>query len=111
MSEQLLELFEELPTYLGGHMLLSLAALAVGLIVSVPLGIFVSRRPRLGEWALALASIVQTIPSLALLALMVPLLAASLTASSQRLAAVVVQVALVQGTSMMETNQRAVNRS
>lgn len=74
MSEELVELFEQLPTYLGGHMLLSLSALAVGLIVSVPLGIAVSRRPKLGEWALSLAGIVQTIPSLALLALMVPLL-------------------------------------
>lgn len=74
MRDQLAELFEDLPTYLGGHMLLSLAALAVGLLISVPLGIAVSRRPRLGEWALGLAGIVQTIPSLALLALMVPLL-------------------------------------
>lgn len=74
MSEQLAELFDELPTNLGGHMLLALTALAVGLIISVPLGIAVSRRPKLGEWALGFASVVQTIPSLALLALMVPLL-------------------------------------
>jgi osmoprotectant transport system permease protein len=74
VSEELIELLEELPSYLGGHLLLSLAALLVGLAVSVPLGIAVSRRPRLGEWALGVASVVQTIPSLALLALMVPLL-------------------------------------
>ena len=41
----------------------------------------------------------------------VPLLAASLTARSHRLAAVVLQVALVHGTSMMDMNQRAVKRS
>src|SRR4030095_5794220 len=34
----------------------------------------VSRKPKLGEWALGFAGVVQTIPSLALLALMVPLL-------------------------------------
>jgi hypothetical protein len=43
--------------------------------------------------------------------LIVPALAASLTAISTRLAAVVVQVALVQGTSMMVMYQRAVKRS
>jgi osmoprotectant transport system permease protein len=56
-------------------MLLSVTALAVGLVVSLPLGVVAARRPRLGEWALAFAGVVQTIPSLALLALMVLLLA------------------------------------
>lgn len=74
MNERLVDLFQDLPTYLGGHLLLSLAALGVGLLFSVPFGIAVSRRPKLGEWALAGAGVVQTIPSLALLALMVPLL-------------------------------------
>lgn len=74
MSEAVRELLEDLPSYLGGHLLLSLAALLVGLAISVPLGIFVSRRPRLAEWALAIAGVIQTVPSLALLALMVPLL-------------------------------------
>jgi len=41
---------------------------------------------------------------------MTPALAASLTASSQRLGAVVVQVALVHGTSMMDMYQWAVKR-
>ena len=74
MSDQLVELFEDLPGYLGGHMLLSVAALAVGLAISIPLGILASRRPRLAEWALGVAGVLQTVPSLALLALMVPLL-------------------------------------
>jgi osmoprotectant transport system permease protein len=74
MIEHLRDLFGELPGCLGGHMLLSVAALAVGLSVSLPLGVFVSRRPRLAEWMLAVAGVLQTIPSLALLALMVPLL-------------------------------------
>ena len=74
MNEHLRELMEDLPAYLGGHMLLTAAALAVGLLLSLPLGVFVSRRPRLSEWALGAAGVLQTIPSLALLALMVPLL-------------------------------------
>jgi osmoprotectant transport system permease protein len=55
-------------------MLLSISALAVGLAVSLPLGIVVCRRPKLAEIALGLAGVIQTVPSLALLALMVPLL-------------------------------------
>jgi len=74
MSEQMADLVSKLPSYLGGHMLLTLCAMAVGLAVSLPLGIAVSRRPRLREWTLGLAGVIQTVPSLALLALMVPML-------------------------------------
>jgi osmoprotectant transport system permease protein len=72
--EDLRYCLDELPTFLGGHMLLSVTALAVGLGFSLPLGIWSSRRPRLAELALGAAGVVQTVPSLALLALMVPLL-------------------------------------
>lgn len=74
MNEQLVECLRKLPELLGGHMLLSLASLALGLAASLPLGIAVSRRPRLAEAALGIAGVVQTVPSLALLVLMVPLL-------------------------------------
>lgn len=63
--------FETLPDRLGGHIFLSMAALLVGIVVSIPLGIWASRRPRIEHASLVLASVVQTIPSLALLALMV----------------------------------------
>jgi osmoprotectant transport system permease protein len=71
MSEQLTELVQQLPAFLGGHLLLSVAALVVGLAISLPAGIAVSRRPRLAELTLGVAGVVQTVPSLALLALMV----------------------------------------
>jgi osmoprotectant transport system permease protein len=74
MSERWAELLKQLPNFLGGHIMLSLAALATGLAVSVPLGIAVSRRPRLAELTLIVAGIIQTVPSLALLALMVVVL-------------------------------------
>jgi osmoprotectant transport system permease protein len=74
MSEDLYYLVAKLPEYLGGHILLSMAALAVGLIVSVPLGVLTSRRPKLSEYLLGVAGVLQTVPTLALLALMVPLL-------------------------------------
>jgi osmoprotectant transport system permease protein len=70
----LTELLANLPAYLGGHLLLSLSALVVGLAISLPLGIYASRHPKLAEWILAVASVIQTLPSLALLGLMVLML-------------------------------------
>lgn len=72
MSEQL----ALLPQYLTAHLQLSLVALLFGVGLSVPLGIVAARVRRLEQPVLAVASVIQTIPSLALLAVMVPLLAA-----------------------------------
>lgn len=74
MSPQIYEQLELFPDYLGSHIALTLSALAVGILVSVPLALIATRVKKL-EWpVLAVAGILQTIPSLALLALMVPLL-------------------------------------
>lgn len=69
-SEQL----THLPDYLGGHLRLTLIALIIGLLISVPLGILATRVQKLESTILGLASVIQTIPGLALLAIMVPLL-------------------------------------
>jgi osmoprotectant transport system permease protein len=63
-----------LPDYLGSHVLLSALALALGTLVAIPLAVAAARRPRLRIGALTVASLLQTIPSLALLALFYPLL-------------------------------------
>ena len=68
------EQLADLPRYLAGHVQLTLLALAIGLIVSLPLGVLATRKPRLESGVLGAASVLQTIPGLALLALMVPLL-------------------------------------
>jgi osmoprotectant transport system permease protein len=63
-----------LPGYLGSHVLVSVTALALGLLVSLPLAIASAHRPALRGVLLAVASLVQTVPGLALLALFYPLL-------------------------------------
>jgi osmoprotectant transport system permease protein len=63
-----------LPGYLGSHVLVSVTALALGLLVSLPLAIASAHRPALRGMLLAVASLVQTVPGLALLALFYPLL-------------------------------------
>jgi len=72
MSEQL----ALLPGLLTAHLQLTLLALLVGTAVSVPAGILVARLKWLDQPVLGTASVIQTIPSLALLAIMVPALAA-----------------------------------
>lgn len=76
--------FALLPERLGQHVLLSAAALALGLVVSLPLAVLAARRPGLRWAALTVAGLIQTIPGLALLALFYPLLLA-LSALSLRL--------------------------
>src|SRR6202165_1762532 len=70
------EALEHLPDYLGNHVRVSVTALALGLLVSLPLAILSRHRPIMRGALLGLASIVQTVPGLALLALFYPLLLA-----------------------------------
>lgn len=65
-----------LPALLASHVLLSAAALLLALAISLPLGVWAARRPAVARVALGLASLVQTIPALALLALFYPVLLA-----------------------------------
>lgn len=52
---------------------ISAIALALGILVAVPIGIVLTRHPKLAKVIIGLASMLQTIPSLALLAMMIPL--------------------------------------
>ncbi len=58
----------------GEHLLLVGVALGAAIAVAVPLGVAAARRRRLGRVALGAVGLVQTIPSLALLVFMIPLL-------------------------------------
>src|SRR5258708_1482700 len=70
------EALSHLPDYLGNHVRVSVTALALGLLISLPLAIASRNHPVLRGALLGLASIVQTVPGLALLALFYPLLLA-----------------------------------
>jgi osmoprotectant transport system permease protein len=56
------------------HLLISFAALALGVIVAVPLGILLVRLPKIAGVVMGIAGVVQTFPSLAILAFFIPLL-------------------------------------
>lgn len=72
----LLEALSRLGPQLADHVLLSASAIALGVAVALPLAVWASRNAHVARLALGFASLVQTIPALALLALFFPVLLA-----------------------------------
>ncbi len=56
------------------HLVLVSISLSAAILLAIPLGILAARRERLGHIVLGIASIIQTIPSLALFVFMIPIL-------------------------------------
>jgi len=76
LAPRLSDALSHLPDYLGAHILLSASALALGLALSLPLSLAALRWRNFAGVILGGAAVIQTIPSLALLALFYPLLLA-----------------------------------
>ena len=55
------------------HLLLVAAAIAISIFIGIPLGVVAAHSARVGRVVLLVASLIQTIPSLALLSLLIPL--------------------------------------
>ena len=68
------ERFGDWLTALGQHLQLSLLTLLLAIFLAVPLAIYLSTRKRASNWVLQLAGIFQTIPSMALLGLFIPIM-------------------------------------
>ncbi len=75
ISERFLQQLRFLPDNLSNHLIITMIPLVLSLAISLPLAILLVRRKSLRYPVIAVVSVIQTIPSLALLALMVPLLA------------------------------------
>ncbi|MDN6491335.1 MAG: ABC transporter permease, partial [Leuconostoc sp.] len=71
------ELWSELLNHLG----ISIVSLLIAMIIAIPLAIWVVRLPKVAEIGLQIAGILQTIPSLALLGLLIPLVGIGTTPS------------------------------
>jgi len=84
MDDRLAAAWSRLPDYLSQHVILSATALALGLLISLPLAVAAHRSTFVRWPVMTLASLIQTIPSLALLALFYPILLA-LAAAAQPL--------------------------
>ena len=63
----------EVLTTILEHIQISFIALLIAILIAVPLGIALTKTKRLSEVVMNIAAILQTIPSLALLGLMIPI--------------------------------------
>lgn len=59
---------------LSEHLIMSGSALAIALVIALPLAVAIVSRPRIASVAIGAVNAVRTVPSLAILALMLPLL-------------------------------------
>jgi osmoprotectant transport system permease protein len=73
MNQFLLEKGNELITKIGEHVFISGIALLLGILLAVPIGVLLTRTKRTAAIVIGITSALQTVPSLALLALMIPI--------------------------------------
>jgi osmoprotectant transport system permease protein len=57
----------------AGHLMLVVIAMLIAMAIAVPLGMFIVQRPALRAMSMGIANIFQTIPSLALFGLLIPI--------------------------------------
>lgn len=62
----------DLITAIGEHILLSFISLVLGILVAVPSGVILSQTKRVASIVIGITGVLQTVPTLALLALMIP---------------------------------------
>ncbi len=65
--------WEDILTALGEHIYLSLISIVIGCLISIPVGIYITRHEGIARVILLIVSVIQTIPSLALLGFLIPL--------------------------------------
>lgn len=61
-------------TNLGSHILLSLTAILIAIVICVPLGIWISRKVNIAPFVIDIINMIRVVPSLAILALALPIL-------------------------------------
>jgi osmoprotectant transport system permease protein len=71
--EFLKENWRDIVTHMGEHLMLVLISTSIAVAIGIPLGILLSRRPRLRTPVLGFANVMQTVPSLALFGFLIPL--------------------------------------
>ncbi len=73
MIDFLSQNYAEILSKCGEHLYISSISLALGILVAVPIGILLIRSKIAAKIVMTIASILQTVPSFALLALMIPI--------------------------------------
>src|SRR5256886_395560 len=73
MIEFLKANWSDILSHIGQHLWLVFVSIAIAVAIALPLGILITRRKRLRSPVLAIANVMQTIPSLALFGFLIPL--------------------------------------
>lgn len=73
ISETFTNRKEQLLTALVEHVQLSVFSLFIAILIAVPIGIYLSRKHKISEYVIGTTAVIQTIPSLALLGILIPL--------------------------------------
>ena len=73
LSDVLQDLLEEGAGLLGEHLVLVLSAMLIASAIAIPTGVLLASSPHARRWALGIANIGQTIPSLALFGFLIPI--------------------------------------
>ena len=64
--------YEQIISLLGQHIYLSIISVLIAVIIGIPLGILISRQPKLSKPIIGTTNVIQAIPSLALLGFLIP---------------------------------------
>ncbi|GKQ42109.1 glycine/betaine ABC transporter permease [Companilactobacillus sp. RD055328] len=72
LTQVFMERKDDLLVALWQHLQITIVALLIAIAIAIPLAIWVTRKPKLAEGLLQVTSVLQTIPSLALLGLLIP---------------------------------------
>jgi len=73
LSDVLQDLLDEGVGLLGEHLVLVFSAILIASAIAIPAGLLLTQHPRARSWALGIASVGQTIPSLALFGFLIPI--------------------------------------
>jgi len=65
--------WEQILSRAGEHVYLAFSAVALSCLVGIPIGLLINRNKRLANAVISVANVLQTVPSLAMFALLIPL--------------------------------------
>ena len=64
--------YQQLVSLLGHHIYLSIVSVLIDVVIGIPLGILISKEPKLSKPIIGITNIIQAVPSLALLGFLIP---------------------------------------
>src|SRR6478609_10867766 len=64
--------YEQMISLIGQHIYLSVISVLIAVIIGIPLGILISREPKLAKPIIGTTNVIQAVPSLALLGFLIP---------------------------------------